>query len=368
MRFITMDFLLGVITVKKILLTGGGTAGHVNPNIALMPALQKKGFTLVYVGSHKGIEKQLIEACGIPYRTISSGKLRRYFSLENVKDAFRVVKGLKDAYTVVKKEKPQLIFSKGGFVSVPVVVAGWMLRIPVVIHESDITPGLANKMCIPFAKAVCVCFPETVAAVGEKAVLTGTPIRQMLFDGNPQKGLALCGFEPNDPRPLLLMMGGSSGSVKINTALRQTLPKLLRSYRLIHLCGQGNVDESLNQPGYKQFAYAGEELPHLLAAANLVLSRAGANAISELLALQKPSLLIPLSRNASRGDQILNAASFQSQGFCHVLPEEELTPDSLLTAIIDAYNHCGQMAEAMAKSAAGDGVEQVLAVLSRFWQ
>ncbi|MBR4113953.1 MAG: undecaprenyldiphospho-muramoylpentapeptide beta-N-acetylglucosaminyltransferase, partial [Anaerotignum sp.] len=310
---------------KKILLTGGGTAGHVTPNLALLPYLKAEGYEIVYIGSEKGIERTLIEAEGIPYYSISTGKLRRYLSKENVKDMFRVVKGISEAKKLIKKLKPDLVFSKGGFVAVPVVLGAKSNNVPVIIHESDITPGLANKIAMPSARVVCSTFPETLQYVPKgKGVHTGTPIRKELFTGEREKGLNACGF--SGKKPVLLMMGGSLGAVKLNNCLREILPVLTETFDIIHLCGKGNLDETLaNRADYKQFEYVSDGLNDLFAAADFIVSRAGSNSISEFLALKKPHLLIPLSAKASRGDQILNAASFEKQGFARVLQEEEMT-------------------------------------------
>ena len=270
--------------MKHIILTGGGTAGHVTPNIALIPALQEKSYKISYIGSYNGIEKQLIEELGIPYYGIASGKLRRYFDLKNFSDPFRVIKGYFQAKSLMKKLKPDVVFSKGGFVTVPVVIAAGKRHIPAIIHESDMTPGLANKLCLSSATKVCCNFPETVNNLPkDKAVLTGTPIRQ----------------------------------------------------------------ESIQLTGYVQYEYVQEQLPDMFALADVVISRAGANAICELAALSKPNLLIPLSAKASRGDQILNARSFERQGYSMVLEEEEITEASLLEAIRKLYQERNKYIAAM---------------------
>ncbi|WP_250278408.1 undecaprenyldiphospho-muramoylpentapeptide beta-N-acetylglucosaminyltransferase [[Clostridium] colinum] len=318
--------------MKKIVLTGGGTAGHVNPNIALIPFLKEKGYHISYIGSKDGIEKTLIKPLDIDYYEISTGKLRRYLDFKNITDSFRVTKGVTDATSIIKKIKPNIIFSKGGFVSVPVVIGGYFNKVPIIIHESDISPGLANKISIPFAKKVCTTFPEALENIPKnKAILTGTPIRVELFEGSKDQGLKICNFKNN--KPIILVMGGSLGSVKINTILRECLDVLLKDFNIIHLCGKNNVDRSINKEGYYQIEYATDELKHFLAVSNLVVSRAGSNAICEFLALKKPNLLIPLSKNASRGDQILNANSFKKQGFSNVLYEEDLSKDSLIENI-----------------------------------
>ncbi len=348
----------------KICLTGGGTAGHVTPNIALFPKLKEKGFNIFYIGSRNGIEKQLIEAEGIEYNAISSGKLRRYLDFENVKDIFKVVKGIGGAYNILKKQKPDIIFSKGGFVTVPVCVAGHLLKIPVVIHESDISPGLANKISLKFAKAVCVSFPETLKHVKDKnAVLTGTPIRSGLFTGDRQTGKKLCGFTDN--KPVILVIGGSSGSVAINKSIYNSIGGLLKNYNVAHICGKGNLNHQLNPKGYKQFEYLSNELPSVLALADVVVSRAGANAIFEFLALKKPNLLIPLTKAASRGDQLLNADSFKKQGFSHVLHEEDLNEQSLVNAIDNLYNNRYKVIEKMNQSKTLNSIDEIINIITK---
>lgn len=350
--------------MKKIVMTGGGTAGHVTPNIALMPDLRKEGFEISYIGSYDGIEKRLIEEQGVPYYGISSGKLRRYFNPKNFSDPFRVIKGYSQSVKLLKKLKPDVVFSKGGFVSVPVVLAAKRCRIPAIIHESDLTPGLANRLAIPGAVKVCCNFPETLNYLPkEKAVLTGSPIRQELFQGDAAKALSFCQFADNS-KPVILVIGGSSGSRAINTAVRELLPSLLAKYNVIHLCGKGNLDPGQNNtPGYFQLEYANKELADLFALASLVVSRAGANAICELLALRKPNILIPLSAAASRGDQILNAKSFQSQGFSYVLEEENLTAATLNGAIEQVFTQKASYINAMEHSNTQNSIETIVGLI-----
>ena len=350
--------------MKKILLTGGGTAGHVTPNIALLPHLKKAGYDISYVGSYNGMEKELIRAQNIPYYGISSGKLRRYFDPKNFSDPFKVIKGLGQSISLIHKLKPDIVFSKGGFVSVPVVLAAKFCRVPAIIHESDITPGLANKIAIPGATKVCCNFPETMKYLpADKAVLTGSPIRSELLTGDAAEARSLCGF--HESLPILFIIGGSSGSRVINEAVRGALPKLLEQFQVIHMCGKGNIDDSLlNMKGYKQFEYIGAELADIFALSDLVVSRAGANSICELLALHKPNLLIPLSAAASRGDQILNANSFEKQGFSKVLKEEDLTVDSLLAAVCDLYEHRAVYRKAMEESKQMDSVGTIVDLIN----
>ena len=349
--------------MKNIILTGGGTAGHVTPNIALLPSLQQENFNIFYIGSYNGIEKNLIKQYQIPYYAISSGKLRRYFDVKNFSDPFRVIKGYRQAVSLMKKLKPDVVFSKGGFVSVPVVLAAKFCHVPAIIHESDMTPGLANKIAMQGAVKVCYNFPETLNYLPkEKAVLTGSPIRKELFQGSKEKALDFCGLSSD--KPVLFVMGGSIGSVFINQALRASLPTLLKKYSVIHLCGKNNLDPSLDQlNGYCQFEYISKELPDFFAASDLMISRAGANAICEILALHKPNILIPLSAAASRGDQILNARSFEKQGFSYVIEEESTTADTLLTAVEQVYQNKDTYIEAMSQSSQLDSIETIVSLL-----
>ena len=408
---------------KKIVLTGGGTAGHVTPNIALLPFLKKAGYEVVYIGSVNGIERELIQDCGIRYVGVPTGKLRRYFDLKNFTDPFRVVGGFLKARSFLKKYRPDVVFSKGGFVSVPVVRAAAALKIPCVIHESDMTPGLANKLCFKAASKVCCNFPETVEKLPKgKAVLTGTPIRGDLFTGSRGEGLRLCGFaDPaaetaentgaqiacagnapaenatavysaaqgagagitpeenasmesaqkpgagNASKPVLMIMGGSQGALSVNEAVRRHLDELLPDFNIVHLCGAGKYDASKEGiAGYKQFEYVKEDLKHLFAAADVIVSRAGANAIFEILALQKPNLLIPLSIG-TRGDQILNARSFEAQGFSEVLVESEeegILDKKLVSTIRSLYQNRDKYMTAMAGAGQQGSIPTIMGLLN----
>ena len=352
--------------MKMIMLTGGGTAGHVTPNLALIPSLRDLGYEIRYIGSYEGIEKKLIENTGIPYDGISSGKLRRYFDLKNFSDPFRVIKGYREARKLLKKYKPDVVFSKGGFVAVPVVLAAKHYHIPTIIHESDMTPGLANKLCIPSAKKVCCNFPETLQYLPkDKAVLTGSPIRAELLQGDRLSGLQYAHLTAD--KPVILVIGGSLGSVTVNTAVRNLLPRLLPDYQVVHICGKAHLDESLiHAKGYVQYEYVDAPLKHLFAAADLVLSRAGANSICEILALRKPNVLIPLSAAASRGDQILNANSFAKQGFSTVLEEESLTDDSLYQAIRSTYENLETFIHAMEQSHLNNAVKTITDLIQEY--
>lgn len=350
---------------KRILFTGGGTAGHVIVNLALIPHYLKQGYEIDYIGSHNGIEKKLIKNLdGVTYHSISTGKLRRYLSKENLKDPFKVLKGTFEAYRIIGKRKPQVVFSKGGFVSVPVVIAAKLRGVPTVIHESDVTPGLANKISIPFSKKVLATFPETIQYLPEKKrEYVGAVIRDELFKGSKEKGLQFAGLTKD--KPVLLIMGGSAGSQKINETVRACLPKLLNAFQIIHICGEGKTDPAYQQEGYAQFEYIHEELKDVFAAADFVISRAGANAIFEFLALRIPMLLIPLSRSASRGDQIVNARSFKEKNYARVLHEEELTEEKLVEEIYKLKELSPAMMDKMKEYRSEKAKERVIEIIEQ---
>ena len=318
---------------KKIVLTGGGTAGHITPNIALLPELEKAGYEVFYIGSYDGMEKRLMADYHIPYYGIATGKFRRYFDLKNFSDPFRVLKGFSEARKILKELQPDVVFSKGGFVSVPVVRAAASLKIPCVIHESDMTPGLANKLCIPVARKVCCNFPETLKSLpAEKSILTGSPIREELLHGNKEAARKLCGFHSD--KPVLMIIGGSLGSAVINQSVREALPKLLDDFQIVHICGKDKID-------------------------NLLLKT-----ICELLALKKPNLLIPLSAGASRGDQILNARSFEAQGFSMVIDEDYLSPGLLIEKVHALYGSRQTYIDAMGKSRQTNAIPSILEIIN----
>ncbi|AWK50902.1 undecaprenyldiphospho-muramoylpentapeptide beta-N-acetylglucosaminyltransferase [Clostridium beijerinckii] len=347
----------------KIIMTGGGTAGHVTPNLALIPKLKESGFEIKYIGSIDGIEKEIITRNNIPFFGISCGKLRRYFDVKNFTDPFKILKGVAQSIKILSKEKPDIIFSKGGFVAVPVVIAASIKKIPVVAHESDMTPGLANKLSAPFCNKLCVTFRESLNFInGNKGVLTGSPIREEIFNGNKDKGRKICGFIDN--KEVLFIMGGSLGSKIINEEIRKSLEHLLKEFNIIHICGSGNIDKKLiNFDGYKQFEYVNEELPDLMKTADYIISRAGANSIFEFLALKKPTLLIPLSKKASRGDQILNSKSFEKEGYSLMLEEEELKDDILYKKVLELKDRKTEIINNMERSQIKNGVEAIIGVL-----
>lgn len=348
---------------KRIVLTGGGTAGHVTPNIALLPHLRELGYEIFYMGSYDGIEKRLIEDFDLPYYGIATGKFRRYFDVKNFSDPFRVIKGYSEAKKIMKDIAPDIVFSKGGFVSVPVVRAAASLGIPCIIHESDMTPGLANKLCIPVATKVCCNFPETMKLIPEsKAELTGSPIREELAKGNKIAAYDLCGFHPD--KPVILVIGGSLGAAAVNKVVREALPELLQDYQVVHICGKEKMDNMLlTTKGYKQFEYVKSELKDIFAMTDLVISRAGANSICELLALKKPNILIPLPATSSRGDQLLNAQSFESQGYSLVLHEDDLTAKQLVDKVHELYFTRQTYIDAMSNSRQGNATQSIIRLI-----
>ena len=344
----------------KIVLTGGGTAGHVTPQLAIIPKLLEEGWQIDYIGSEDGIERELISAVpGVSYHAIKTGKLRRYHDLKNLTDPFKVLHGASQATALIKSIAPDVIFSKGGYVSVPVVYGGALNGVPIVMHESDMTSGLANKVCLPFAKVLLCTFPETAAAVGKKGLYVGAPIRPHLLNGNRERGIKLFGFA--DSKPILLVMGGSLGAQAINRAVRGAITELTKRFQVLHICGNGNTDATYeSMKGYVQTEYLNDEMADALACADVVVSRAGSNSICELLALRKPALLIPYPSTASRGDQVVNARSFLNRGYSRVLEQDELTPETLLKGVIDVYRDRGQLIESMSRSRSEDSVSKII--------
>lgn len=349
---------------KKIILTGGGTAGHVTPNLALIEKLKRDGWQIDYVGSKTGIEKNMIEAVHIPFHSVSTGKLRRYFSWQNFIDPCKIMLGIIQAWYLLSRLKPDVVFSKGGFVAFPVVVGAWLRGIPVVVHESDMTPGLANKMSFPFANKICLTFAPAQKHFKktQKTMVTGTPIRDALLTGSQEQGLAICGF--NAQKPCLLVIGGSQGASALNVCIRQALEKLSRRFQVIHLCGRGKIDQALQgKEGYYQLEYATDELADLFAVADVVVSRSGANALCEMLALEKPHVLIPLPLAVSRGDQVQNARYFQEAGISLVINEAQLTPDLLLDTVEQALTNRDEIIAKIKKRHIHSATEQITSLL-----
>ena len=350
-------------TTKRIIFTGGGTAGHVTPNIALIEPLLREGWEVHYIGSESGMEKGLI--AGLPevvYHGISTGKLRRYFSWQNFIDPFRVIKGYFQARRLIRDIHPDVIFSKGGFVSVPVVLGAG--KVPVVAHESDYSPGLSNRIASRFTDKICLSFEDTLADVQPgKGIFTGTPIRPALYSGSRERALAFTGY--SGEKPVLLVMGGSLGAQKLNELVRAALPQLCERYDVIHLCGKGKNDCDCIACGYQQYEYIDKELPDLFALSDVVLSRAGANSVFELLALNKPSVLVPLTSASTRGDQLLNAKYMEKKGYAKVVDQNTATTDSLVAAIDEVYRDRAQYAERMCEDTRSDGTDAILEIIKK---
>lgn len=325
----------------KVIFTGGGSSGHVTPSLPLISALQKKGIDIFYVGSKKGIERSIIKPLKIPYYAITVGKLHRYWTWKNLLTPFQLLAGIIQSFLICRKIKPDVIFSKGGFVALPVVIAAKLNGISAVIHESDLTPGLANRLCFPFAKLICITFPDTLKYFknNSKVLLTGMPIRDALLQGNYERGLKFCGFV-DKLKPILLIMGGGLGSNIINECIRRLINPLTEKFQVIHICGRNKSDPAFEGiKNYKQFEYLQDELADVFAIADLIISRAGATAIYEILALKKPNILLPLSKKASRGDQIDNAKYFAQLGLSKVIYFEEFSDEKLLKTVSESYEN-----------------------------
>ncbi len=351
--------------MSKILLTGGGTMGHVIPCLALLPGLREHGHHAVYIGSRSLREKELVLGSGISFYPVYSGKLRRYFDIKNFFDLFKIFAGLIQSLYILIKERPDIVFSKGGHVSVPVVYAAYILRIPAVLHESDITMGLANRLCAPLVKNICYSFEETKKSIDpQKAVFTGIPVRKELFEGCSDKGLDICGFTPN--KPVLLVMGGSQGSRAINEIVFSILDELLKTFQVCHICGKGAVRSELSAlEGYKAFEYIGPGMEHIFAMADIITARAGATSIFEFLALKKLHILIPIPGHISRGDQLKNAESFRKKGYSVVIEESRLDGKMLLTTINELYHHPEKFRKNMESSTIENSSRLIIDVIEK---
>ncbi len=352
--------------MKRIVLTGGGTAGHVTPNLALIPALLNEGWDVHYIATKDGIEKKLLaQVPNVTYHEVHTGKLRRYLDIKNLSDPFRVLRGIAEAALIIRKLKPNIVFSKGGFVSVPVVYGAALNRVPVLAHESDMTAGLANKLAAPFCKKILCTFPEAAGTAGTKGCYVGTPMRASLFTGRRESGLKRFGFSGS--RPVLMITGGSSGAAAINRTVRQALPRFTQFFDVLHLCGEGNLVTELDgTKGYCQVEYLNEEMPDAYAMADVIISRAGSNTVCEILALRKPSLLIPYPSDVSRGDQVLNAESFEKRGLARVLQQADMTPDTLFEHLKNTYRDRGQLIDAMEKEPNENGVKAVMEYIRQY--
>ena len=342
-----------------LLLTGGGTAGHVSPNIALLPVLRARGFQVEYVGSHDGIERELCERAGLPFHAVHVGKLRRYASVQNLLDPFRTLQGINEAQQLIRRLRPVAVFSKGGFVGVPPVVAAWLCGVPAIVHESDLSPGLANRLCFPFAARVCVTFEETLARVPRsKGVHTGTPIRRELLAGDAAKARERWKLDPG--LRTLVVFGGSQGARALNDAVRALLRAGLTGWQVLHVCGPGNLDPELEKrAGYHQFEYLHADWPDALAAADAVLCRGGANSLVEMVALRKLAIVVPLPAVASRGDQLENARRYAQRGYGLTVPQAELTPERLRAALDELLRRGPELSAALRRDAPFDSAEKI---------
>lgn len=344
--------------MRHLVCTGGGTAGHVLPAVPVMDLARANGARVSFVGSTSGLEARLLADQDVAYHGIASGKLRRYLSVENLLDVFRVAAGVWQAFRLLGRLRPDVVLSKGGFVSFPVVLAAWLRRLPVVAHESDLSPGLANRLALPFVSTLCVTFPETRAPrLRGRLVVTGTPVREALLAGDRTRGRNLIEAPPE--RPVLLITGGSLGADAVNRAVLEALDALLETFVVVHVCGPGKRS-GRSAPGYHPFEYVSGGWGDLLAAADLVVSRAGANTLFELLALGKPSLLIPLSARVSRGDQVENAEYARVRGYARVLPEEALNGAALQDAVRGTWRDVAELRRHLAGFRAPDAAAAIL--------
>ena len=343
--------------MKKIVLTGGGTAGHIYPNLALAQELDD--FEIHYIGT-SGMEKDLVEKAGnIVFHEISAVKLDRSKLLKNLAIPFKLISSIKQAKRILKNLKPDVIFSKGGFVALPVAIAGRRLKIPLITHESDLSMGLANKIISHLANYTCTTFYQT-SKKHPKWIWTGQPLRRSLFDGNKQKVLAKMGFPS---KKVLLFVGGSLGAKKINQLLKQ--PEFLtKDYAILHGVGKNNADEFSPQEGYLPLPYL-DPIADYYAAADLVVTRAGSGAINELLALQKPMLMLPLSKAASRGDQIENAKLFASLGYGEVIFDEELSKEKLKEVVDKMMKNLNFYKKNMQKAGKNQANQKIIALIKK---
>ncbi|WP_018756810.1 undecaprenyldiphospho-muramoylpentapeptide beta-N-acetylglucosaminyltransferase [Paenibacillus terrigena] len=348
---------------QTIVFTGGGSAGHVTGNLVLISKCAEENWNIHYIGSEQGIERELVQRSeAVNYHPISTGKLRRYFSWDNVKDVFRVVKGVFQSYRLMRQIKPDVVFSMGGFVSVPVVLGAKLCRIPIIIHEPDLNMGLANRIALPLANQMCTTFPETAEAKSSRyALYTGPIIRPEIRSGNTLQGLKLCGFTAD--RPVVLIMGGSQGAQRINQMVRSTLSELTKSFQIVHICGKGKMDETASIQGYRTFEFVGDELPNLIAMADIVVSRAGSNSMMELLTLHKPMLLIPHAYGGSVKGQVVNAQYFHKKGYASLLLEHDMTEQAFMEAMMELYQNRRTYAKAMRLHQDGEGANQIMACI-----
>lgn len=318
----------------SIVFTGGGTGGHIFPGLAVAEVLKAStDYEIVWIGSKNGIDKSIVESENLKFIGIPAGKLRRYFSILNFIDVFKIFGGFIKSLCILLKLKPVFVFSKGGFVSVPPVIAARILKIPVITHECDFSPGLATKINAQFAKNVLVSYPETIPffkhMIQKKTICTGNPVRLKFYNADSEKGKEFIHYQSD--KPILLILGGSLGSKQINGLVENSIEFLTEHFFVVHQTGEKNLEQieaitlklsqssKGNRENYKAYPFITGEMPDILAAATLVISRAGANTVWEAAAAGKPMILIPLEKGSSRGDQVENAAFFKKAGAAEVL-------------------------------------------------
>ena len=340
----------------RLVVVGGGSAGHVIPARPVMQRFLDEGHSVDFVGTPSGLEQDLVADLAVGFYAIRAGKLRRYFSWQNLLDLGNILTGLLQSLILMAKLRPDVVFSKGGFVSFPLVFAAWLWRVPVVAHESDITPGLANRLVKPFVRSFCVTFADTQLTTRARVVHSGTPIRPDMLAGDPQRGRHMLPFA--ETAPIIVVTGGSLGADALNQVVRASLDRLTESHLVVHVVGPGK-QVVVQHPRYCQFEYVNEGWGDILAAADVVVSRAGANALFELISLRKLSILVPLSKAVSRGDQIDNAAYAQRQNLAWVIQDEALTPDTLLNGVATVQAQRQELRHALEQVELPDATEVI---------
>ncbi len=350
--------------MKTICFTGGGSSGHVTPNLAIINALSEDKLQLIYIGSKAGIEKNLVTNENIPYYPIQSGKLRRYFSWQNFIDPLKILAGICQSFKILRKKQVDLVFSKGGFVSFPVVFAAYLKKIPVICHESDLVPGLANKLSFPFCEKICVTFAQSANNISykNKTMITGAPVRKALFKGD--KNSIIKKYNLDKTKKTLLITGGGAGSKVINDTVQMILEDLIEHYNIIHITGKDKLNKNFETiPGYIQVEYLQEQMSDAMNLADIVISRAGSNTLYELILLKKNHILIPLSKKASRGDQIDNARYFEKAGLSTVIEEEKLSKETLLEAIKSVETHFSEQQQRLQTYECPNGTDKIVALI-----
>lgn len=344
----------------KILLTGGGTAGHVMPHLALMSDFRKYFKDIVYVGSISGMEKDIIKKQkDITYHEIVTTKFVRRKIWKNLLIPFKLIKAIHQSKKIIKQEQPSVVFSKGGYVSLPVVIASKRCKVPVVAHESDLEMGLANKLSKPYAKVICTTFEKTSERC-KKAIWTGSPIRKDMIKSKQE---AMKNLDINTSLPILAITGGSLGSRFINNKIWDEIYNLTTEFYVLHLTGKNNINQKLlNIPNYKQIDFT-MDIGSVLSASDIIVSRAGSNTIFELAVMHKPMLLIPLPKGNSRGDQVDNAKYFNSQGFANFVTEEQLEKQTLKNHIMQTYKERNILISNLKKSGICPGNEKIIKII-----